>query len=496
MYSIVIVDDRATNRAIYSQLVRSLDKNISVNAFGDAAGALNWLTTNNADLIVTDYEMPRIDGDEFITRFRALPGASRVPIMMITVCGQRQKKLRALESGATDFLRAPVDHFEFITRARNLLKLSQSAGEQAVSAPENNSAEDGARALFAHGGERDYAVHVVEIDAMGPAPDLSDALRGHLREGDLVARLDPLRYAVLQKEVVAPRDAQALARRLSSLRRLFAGVAALRAGAALPLPGQDPAACLRAAIQALRENSPVAASADDRWRLAPAVDLATGALAGAQVLDGDDEASLADPEALRVALACAARIGRAPQDLRLALRLSLGGEAGKSAMLRLPPFVARSKGELASLDLVAAVENIGADGAATESLAQALKTLGPRLIIDLGALPRGGSARYWPGLLRALGEGWSGALRFSAADVSSIGRARQLRARIERELGKAPVLRAADTPSPELLPALRRAGVGWAQGACFGSPFALRDFGALLAPREGHASMESRALPA
>jgi CheY-like chemotaxis protein len=496
MYSIVIVDDSVTNRAIYSQLVRSLGQNVSVNAFGDAAGALDWLVTNSADLIVTDYEMPRIDGDEFITRFRALPGASRVPIMMITVCGQRQKKLRALESGATDFLRAPVDHFEFITRARNLLKLSRSAGQFPVPAPEKNPAEDGTRALLERCGARDYAIHVVEIDQTGPAPDLSEALRGHLRESDFVARLDPLRYAVLQNEVVAPRDAKSLARRLSSLRGLFPGVAALRAGAALPLPGEGAAACLRAAIQAAGENSPVVGSESERWRLAPAVDLATGALAGAQLLDGADEAAFGDPEALRVALACGARLGRAAQDLRLALRLNLGGRGAEAAMLRLPSFIARSGAELESLDLLIPVGEIGADAAATENLAHALKALGPRLIIDLGALRRNDAAPYWPALLRALGEGWCGALRFSGADASSVERARELKARIARELGKPPALRAADTPSSELLPALRRAGVGWAQGACFGSPFALRDFGALLAPREGEPGLETRALPA
>lgn len=127
MSCIVILDDRATNRAIYSQLARSVGQDVSVTVFSDAAEALGWLQENRADLIVTDYEMPRIDGDEFITRFRALPGSARVPIMMITVCSQRQKRLRALESGATDFLRAPVDHCEFITRARNLLRLSRSA---------------------------------------------------------------------------------------------------------------------------------------------------------------------------------------------------------------------------------------------------------------------------------------------------------------------------------------------------------------------------------
>ena len=381
MYSIVIVDDRATNRAIYSQLVGSLGQDISVNAFGDAAGALDWLAANNADLIVTDYEMPAIDGDEFITRFRALPGASRVPIMMITVCGQREKKLRALESGATDFLRAPVDHYEFIACARNLLKLSQSAGGAVVAAKERNPAEDETRVLLERCGERGYALHVLEIDPIGPAPDLSGTLRETLRDSDFVARLDPLRYAVLQNEVAAPADARALARRLSGLRGLFAGVAALRAGAALPRPGEGAAACLLAAIQALRESEPGAASEGGRWRLAPAVDLATGALAGAQLLAGADEAALDDPEAWRVALACAARIGRAAGEFRVALRLGLGGDSAEAAILRLPAVVAHSGAGLEWLDLLIPIRDLGADGAWTPKLVHSLKALGARLIV-------------------------------------------------------------------------------------------------------------------
>ncbi|MGO8738500.1 hypothetical protein [Rhodoblastus sp.] len=388
-------------------------------------------------------------------------------------------------------MRAPVDHYEFIARARNLLKLSQSAGGAVVPAKERNPAEDETRALLERCGESGYALHVVEIDPIGPAPDLSGALRETLRDSDFVARLDPLRYAVLQNEVAAPADARALARRLSGLRGLFAGVAALRAGAALPRPGEGAAACLRAAIQGLRENEPVAASEGERWRLAPAVDLATGALAGAQLLAGADEAALDDPEAWRVALACAARINRAAGEFRVVLRLGLGGDSAEAAILRLPAVIAHSGARLEWLDLLIPIRDLGADGAWTPKLAHSLKALGARLIVDLGALRRNDAeAAYWPALLRVLGEGWSDALRFSSPDPSGVERARELRARIERELGKAPLLRAADAPSPELLPALRRAGVGWAQGACFGASFALRDIGALLAAREVGASPE------
>ncbi len=134
MCLVVIVDDRATNRAIYSQLARSIGQDVEVRAFGDPEEALNWLAANRASLIVTDYDMPRIVGDEFISRFHSQPHSAGVPIMMVKVCDRRQLRLRAQESGATDFLQVPVDHFEFLTRARNLLKLSRSVAAEAATA--------------------------------------------------------------------------------------------------------------------------------------------------------------------------------------------------------------------------------------------------------------------------------------------------------------------------------------------------------------------------
>jgi len=134
MPNIVIVDDRSINRRIYAKLARSIGPDIEVRDFGHPADALEWLTLNRADLVITDHDMPQIDGDEFISRFRALPRAAQVPVMMITVNDQRLLRLRALESGANDFLPSPFDHCEFVMRARNLLKLARAA-DSPVEAP-------------------------------------------------------------------------------------------------------------------------------------------------------------------------------------------------------------------------------------------------------------------------------------------------------------------------------------------------------------------------
>ncbi len=120
---LVIVDDQFTNRRIFSRLAQSIDADLTVRSFGDPAAALEWVRDNTPDLVVTDYKMPQMDGGEFIRRFRELPGAAEVPVIVITIYEERSFRLRALEAGATDFLQSPVDHNEFVTRARNLLKL-------------------------------------------------------------------------------------------------------------------------------------------------------------------------------------------------------------------------------------------------------------------------------------------------------------------------------------------------------------------------------------
>jgi diguanylate cyclase (GGDEF)-like protein/PAS domain S-box-containing protein len=122
---IVILDDRATNRNIYTRLAASLEEGVSVSAFADPLAALEWLAGHPPDLVITDYKMPKLDGAEFTRRFRALPAGADTPIIVITVYEDRNLRLRALDAGATDFLQSPVDHQEFLTRARNLLKLSK-----------------------------------------------------------------------------------------------------------------------------------------------------------------------------------------------------------------------------------------------------------------------------------------------------------------------------------------------------------------------------------
>ncbi len=123
MLKIVIVDDSSTNQRIYSKLARQLEAELDIRAFGNPRKALEWMAENTADLIITDYKMPAMTGAELTAAIRADSRNWDVPIIVVTAYSDQEFRVTALEAGATDFLLSPVDHVEFLARAKNLLKL-------------------------------------------------------------------------------------------------------------------------------------------------------------------------------------------------------------------------------------------------------------------------------------------------------------------------------------------------------------------------------------
>ena len=123
--TILIVDDAATSLEVYSRLLRSVDGSVCVT-YDSPTSALAWASANDPDLVLVDFDMPAMNGHQFIEVFRRLEGKAETPIIMITAAQEKDVRYRALELGATDFLTKPVDPTEFIARARNLLALRES----------------------------------------------------------------------------------------------------------------------------------------------------------------------------------------------------------------------------------------------------------------------------------------------------------------------------------------------------------------------------------
>jgi two-component system, cell cycle sensor histidine kinase PleC len=121
--TVAIVDDRATNLKILERLAKTLVEGVDVKIFDRPQKALEIFSASPPDLVITDFNMPELDGAEFIRRFRSAPSCADVPVIVITSYEDRELRYQALEAGATDFLLSPVDHHEFRVRSRNLLTL-------------------------------------------------------------------------------------------------------------------------------------------------------------------------------------------------------------------------------------------------------------------------------------------------------------------------------------------------------------------------------------
>jgi two-component system, chemotaxis family, chemotaxis protein CheY len=74
------------------------------------------------DLIITDLNMPNMDGIQMIAAVRKLPGYAFVPILMLTTESQTEKKEAARKAGATGWIVKPFNGDQLIAAVQKLVK--------------------------------------------------------------------------------------------------------------------------------------------------------------------------------------------------------------------------------------------------------------------------------------------------------------------------------------------------------------------------------------
>lgn len=93
----------------------------------DGVDALRKLATGRFDAILTDVNMPIMDGLKLVRRIRTDPAHKDVPIVIITTEGAEADRNRALELGATAYIVKPIQAPVVIALVRDLLKLPPPA---------------------------------------------------------------------------------------------------------------------------------------------------------------------------------------------------------------------------------------------------------------------------------------------------------------------------------------------------------------------------------
>src|SRR5579872_3765304 len=125
MQAAVIVDDDQSNAMLYAAIIERVLGREALT-FPEPRGALRHLEAHNAPLVIVDFDLPGMDGVEFVRAARAMPDRGRMPIMMVTGDDEAGLKLRALHAGANLFLKKPVRNAELVTQIRHLTGWSQN----------------------------------------------------------------------------------------------------------------------------------------------------------------------------------------------------------------------------------------------------------------------------------------------------------------------------------------------------------------------------------
>lgn len=108
MLDVLIVDDSAAIRKILQRVLRQTEIPIGeVYEAGDGVEALEKMRQKSIGLVLSDINMPNMDGLEFLTKVRAEPEWQRIPIVMVSTEGTHAKVLEAVEKGASGYVRKP-----------------------------------------------------------------------------------------------------------------------------------------------------------------------------------------------------------------------------------------------------------------------------------------------------------------------------------------------------------------------------------------------------
>jgi len=117
----LIVDDEDAFRSLLAELLAA--EGYDVDAAASGAEALTK-AQQEPDLIFVDLKMPDMDGYETIKRLRGISAIADVPVIVLTSSNTREDRLKAVETGANDFIVKPLDREELRVRSRAQLGLS------------------------------------------------------------------------------------------------------------------------------------------------------------------------------------------------------------------------------------------------------------------------------------------------------------------------------------------------------------------------------------
>jgi two-component system chemotaxis response regulator CheY len=120
MKRILTVDDSASVRQMVAFTLRKAG--YEVEEATDGRDGVAKAAQSKFDMIITDLNMPQMDGIAMITALRAMPGYAFVPILMLTTESQAEKKDAGRKAGATGWIVKPFNADQLLAVLQKLVR--------------------------------------------------------------------------------------------------------------------------------------------------------------------------------------------------------------------------------------------------------------------------------------------------------------------------------------------------------------------------------------
>jgi len=118
---ILIVEDSATMRSLLASTLEDLDAAVKITEASSGFEALRCLPREEYDLVVTDINMPDINGLELVSFLKNNDAYSKIPLVIVSTEGSDRDREKGLELGADAYLVKPFDPEVLRQVARDLL---------------------------------------------------------------------------------------------------------------------------------------------------------------------------------------------------------------------------------------------------------------------------------------------------------------------------------------------------------------------------------------
>ncbi len=121
-FKVLVVEDSPTMRQLITFTLKRI-RELQIVEANDGVDGLKKISAEKFDLILTDINMPIMDGIKLVSLIRNDPNNKEVPIVVITTEGGQEDRDRALSLGANSYITKPVHATELLSTTRKLLNM-------------------------------------------------------------------------------------------------------------------------------------------------------------------------------------------------------------------------------------------------------------------------------------------------------------------------------------------------------------------------------------